>query len=95
MEPILTFLAMTFLEKEYVTKLYNYVWQLGGLIIIDEVQTGVGRIGTHFWAFEMHELVPDIVISGKPLGNSFPMGMLATKSHIAKCMRDQLSSVIT
>ena len=46
----------------------------GGVCIADEVQTGFGRIGTHFWAFETQGVVPDIVVLGKPIGNGHPLG---------------------
>ena len=48
-----------------------YVWR-GGVCIADEVQTGLGRMGTSFWAFEDQGVVPDIVVIGKPLGNGHP-----------------------
>jgi 4-aminobutyrate aminotransferase-like enzyme len=51
--------------------------------IADEVQTGFGRIGTHFWAFEQHGVVPDIVVLGKPIANGYPMGAVVTTREIA------------
>jgi 4-aminobutyrate aminotransferase-like enzyme len=47
------------------------------------VQTGLGRIGTHFWAFQQHDVVPDIVVLGKPLGNGYPIGAVITTREIA------------
>ena len=55
----------------------------GGVCIADEVQTGFGRIGTHFWAFEAHDVVPDIVVLGKPIANGYPMGAVVTTRAIA------------
>ena len=55
----------------------------GGVCIADEVQTGLGRVGTHFWAFEAHAVVPDIVVMGKPLGNGHPMAAVVTTRAIA------------
>src|SRR6185437_16110750 len=55
----------------------------GGLCIADEVQTGLGRMGTSFWAFEDQGAVPDIVVMGKPLGNGHPIGAVATTREIA------------
>ncbi len=46
----------------------------GGLVIADEVQPGFGRTGAHFWGFERHGCVPDLVTLGKPMGNGFPIG---------------------
>jgi 4-aminobutyrate aminotransferase-like enzyme len=51
--------------------------------IADEVQTGLGRMGTSFWAFEDQHVVPDIVVMGKPLGNGHPIGAVATTRAIA------------
>jgi 4-aminobutyrate aminotransferase-like enzyme len=48
------------------------------------VQTGLGRIGTHFWAFETQQVVPDIVVLGKPIGNGHPIGAVITTQAIAK-----------
>ena len=55
----------------------------GGVCIADEVQTGYGRIGTHFWAFEKYGVVPDIVVLGKPIGNGHPIGAVITTRAIA------------
>jgi 4-aminobutyrate aminotransferase-like enzyme len=51
--------------------------------IADEVQTGFGRVGTHFWAFETQGVVPDIVTLGKPIGNGHPLGAVVTTPEIA------------
>ncbi|MEP6869396.1 MAG: aspartate aminotransferase family protein [Novosphingobium sp.] len=50
------------------------VREAGGLVIADEVQPGFGRTGAHFWGFERHGIVPDLVTLGKPMGNGFPIG---------------------
>jgi 4-aminobutyrate aminotransferase-like enzyme len=55
----------------------------GGVCIADEVQTGFGRLGTHFWGFEAQQVVPDIVVLGKPIGNGFPLGAVVTTREIA------------
>jgi len=47
------------------------------------VQTGFGRVGSHFWAFELQDVVPDIVILGKPMANGHPMGAVVTTSEVA------------
>lgn len=38
-------------------------------MIADEVQVGFGRAGTHYWAFQTQDVVPDIVTIAKPMGN--------------------------
>ncbi|MEO6210617.1 MAG: aminotransferase class III-fold pyridoxal phosphate-dependent enzyme, partial [Gemmatimonadaceae bacterium] len=68
---------------EYLKYVYELVRAAGGVCIADEVQTGLGRMGTHFWAFEEQRVVPDIVVMGKPLGNGHPIGAVATTREIA------------
>ncbi|MDO8835714.1 MAG: aminotransferase class III-fold pyridoxal phosphate-dependent enzyme, partial [Vicinamibacterales bacterium] len=55
----------------------------GGVCIADEVQVGMGRVGTHVWAFETQGVVPDIVTAGKPVGNGHPLGVVVTTRAIA------------
>lgn len=50
----------------------------------DEVQTGFGRTGEHFWGFEMHGVQPDIVTMAKGIGNGFPLAAVVTTPEIAK-----------
>jgi 4-aminobutyrate aminotransferase-like enzyme len=54
----------------------------GGLFIADEVQPGFGRTGASLWGFARHGVVPDIVTMGKPMGNGFPMGGVATRAAL-------------
>jgi 4-aminobutyrate aminotransferase-like enzyme len=67
----------------YLARVYEGVRDAGGVCIADEVQTGYGRIGTHFWAFEKYGVVPDIVVLGKPIGNGHPIGAVITTRAIA------------
>ncbi|MEO7795855.1 MAG: aminotransferase class III-fold pyridoxal phosphate-dependent enzyme, partial [Thermoanaerobaculia bacterium] len=62
---------------------YASVRAAGGLCIADEVQTGFGRTGDTFWAFERYGVVPDIVVLGKPIANGYPMGAVVTTPEIA------------
>src|SRR5687767_9561361 len=71
------------LPQGYLNQVYDAVRTAGGLCIADEVQTGYGRIGTHFWAFESYGVVPDIVVLGKPIGNGHPIGAVITTPAIA------------
>ena len=71
------------LPPRYLNQVYNAVRSAGGVCIADEVQTGYGRIGTHFWAFESYGVVPDIVVLGKPIGNGHPIGAVITTPAIA------------
>jgi 4-aminobutyrate aminotransferase-like enzyme/Ser/Thr protein kinase RdoA (MazF antagonist) len=67
----------------FFAQVYARVRAAGGVCIADEVQTGFGRIGTHFWAFEAHGVVPDIVVLGKPIANGYPMGAVICRPEIA------------
>ena len=73
-----------FLPDGYLAMAYQYVRSGGGVCIADEVQTGFGRIGTHFYAFEAHNVIPDIVVLGKPIGNGHPIGAVITTREIAE-----------
>jgi 4-aminobutyrate aminotransferase-like enzyme len=68
----------------YLDAAFAAVRKAGGLCIVDEVQTGFGRVGTHFWAHELQNVVPDIVTLGKPIGNGHPMAAVVTTPEIAK-----------
>ncbi len=72
-----------FLPPGYLPAVYHQVRKAGGLCIADEVQTAYGRIGTHFYAFEAENLVPDIVVLGKPIGNGHPVSAVITTPEIA------------
>lgn len=66
--------------------LFRYVRGAGGVFIADEVQVGFGRVGKHFWSFQMHgeDFVPDIVTMGKPMGNGHPVACVITTKEIAE-----------
>jgi 4-aminobutyrate aminotransferase-like enzyme/Ser/Thr protein kinase RdoA (MazF antagonist) len=67
----------------YLAEAYRHVREAGGACIADEVQVGFGRLGTHFWGFEMQGVVPDIVVLGKPIGNGFPLAAVIANEEIA------------
>jgi 4-aminobutyrate aminotransferase-like enzyme len=71
------------LPDGYLNQVYEAVRRAGGVCIADEVQTGFGRTGTHFYAFERYGVVPDIVVLGKPIGNGHPIGAVITTRAIA------------
>jgi 4-aminobutyrate aminotransferase-like enzyme/Ser/Thr protein kinase RdoA (MazF antagonist) len=72
------------LPDRYLAAVYEHVRGVGGLCIADEVQTAYGRMGSHFYAFEAHGVVPDIVVLGKPIGNGYPLGAVVTTREIAE-----------
>lgn len=82
-ESILSCGGQIVLPKGYLKAVYEYVRAAGGLCIADEVQVGFGRVGEHFWGFELQDVVPDIVTMGKPIGNGHPLGAVVTTEAVA------------
>ena len=68
----------------FLAPVYEAVREAGGVCIADEVQTGLGRLGHQFWGFERQDVVPDIVVLGKPIGNGHPLAALVTTPAIAR-----------
>lgn len=61
----------------------------GGLLICDEVQSGFGRIGTHFWSYQKQQVKPDIVVLGKPMANGHPVGAVVTSRETMAAFRSK------
>lgn len=62
----------------------------GGVFIADEVQPGFARTGHSFWGFSRHGLVPDIVTTGKPMGNGIPVSGLFARHEVLAAFSDHL-----
>ncbi|XP_036403853.1 5-phosphohydroxy-L-lysine phospho-lyase [Megalops cyprinoides] len=73
------------LPSGYFQKVAEYVRAAGGVFVADEVQVGFGRMGSHFWGFQLQgdDFCPDIVTMGKPMGNGHPLACVATTQEIA------------
>lgn len=76
--------------KGYIKRAAELVRANGGLFISDEVQSGFGRTGEHYWGFEGHDIVPDIVTMAKGIGNGFPIGAVVTSRKIAEVLSQAL-----
>ncbi|KAH6828316.1 PYRIMIDINE 4 [Perilla frutescens var. hirtella] len=74
------------LAPGYLPAVYNTIRNVGGLCIADEVQSGFARTGSHFWGFEAHGVVPDMVTMAKGIGNGIPLGAVITTPEIAKVL---------
>jgi 4-aminobutyrate aminotransferase-like enzyme len=83
-EPIISCGGQVDLPKGFLKQAYTAVKKAGGLCISDEVQTGCGRMGASFWGFQLHEVLPDIVTIGKPLGNGHPIAAVACTKEVAE-----------
>ncbi len=67
----------------YLKNIYASVRKAGGLCIADEIQVGFGRTGNAFWGFELQDVIPDMVVIGKPMGNGHPIAAVVTTAEIA------------
>jgi len=72
---------------EYFKIVYDIVRRHGGICIADEVQTGFGRTGEHYWGFQNYDVVPDMVTMAKGIGNGMPLGACTTRPEIAEHMK--------
>ena len=82
-ESILGCGGQVILPKNYLKEIFSEIRRNNALCIVDEVQTGFGRVGRNFWSFEEHDVVPDIVTLGKPMGNGHPIAAVITTEKIA------------
>ncbi|MBW4362365.1 aminotransferase class III-fold pyridoxal phosphate-dependent enzyme [Flavobacterium taihuense] len=78
------------LPKNYLKTVYDHVRKAGGICIADEVQVGFGRVGDAFWGFELQDVVPDIVVLGKPIGNGHPLAAVIVTNEIADAFNNGL-----
>ena len=78
------------LPLNYLKEVYKYVRKAGGVCIADEVQVGFGRVGEKFWGFELQNVVPDIVVMGKPIGNGHPLAAVVVTNEIAEAFNNGL-----
>jgi 4-aminobutyrate aminotransferase-like enzyme len=68
----------------YLADAYARARAGGAVCIADEVQVGLGRVGTHMWGFQTQDALPDIVTLGKPIGNGHPLGAVVTTPEVAR-----------
>src|SRR3954470_851267 len=89
-EPIQGVGGATHGARNYLGEAYRIAREHGGLCIADEVQTGFGRTGNHYWGFENFAVTPDIVTMAKGIGNGVPLGAVTTRMEIAKGLSQKL-----
>lgn len=73
------------LDKEFVTELAQYCSENGILLIVDEIQTGMGRTGKLF-CYENYGITPDIITSAKALGGGLPLSACLCGEKLADVM---------
>lgn len=69
--------------SDFLSKAASMIRNAGGVLIADEVQPGLGRTGKAMWGYELHNFVPDLVTTGKPMGNGHPLAMVMTRDDLA------------
>lgn len=74
-------------KNDYLSKIKKRCEEVGALLILDEIQTGIGRTGT-FWGFENYNVVPDIIITGKGLGGGMPVGAFIASFKNMSLLKD-------
>lgn len=82
-ESILSCGGQMVLPQNYLRNIYQKIRENGGLCIADEVQVGLGRVGSHFWGFELYGVEPDIITVGKPFGNGHPVAAVICTPEVA------------
>ncbi|MDZ7269702.1 MAG: aspartate aminotransferase family protein [candidate division KSB1 bacterium] len=75
---------------EYFKIVYDIVKKYGGLFIADEVQTGFGRTGSHYWGIQNWGVTPDAITMAKGIGNGIPLSALTTRREIAEAMSQKI-----
>ena len=89
-EPIQGVGGTTHGAKNFLREAYAVIREHGGLCIADEVQTGFGRTGDHYWGFQNFDVVPDIVVMAKGIGNGVPLAAVTTRAEIAQSLTNRI-----
>jgi alanine-glyoxylate transaminase / (R)-3-amino-2-methylpropionate-pyruvate transaminase len=89
-EPIQGVGGATYGARNYLKEAYAVVREYGGLCIADEVQTGFGRTGDHYWGFQNFDVVPDFVTMAKGIGNGAPLAAVTTRMEVAKTLAQRI-----
>ncbi|RPD98819.1 aspartate aminotransferase family protein [Aureibaculum marinum] len=74
-------------QNDYLVKVKKRCIEVGALLILDEIQTGIGRTGT-FFGFENYGTTPDIIITGKGLGGGMPIGAFIAPRNIMSTLKE-------
>jgi len=89
-EPIQGYGGIVEMPEGYLRGAAEQVRAAGGLLIVDEVQTGFARTGSHFWGFEAHGVLPDVIVLSKGIGDGFPLAAVVTRREIAEAMAQRM-----
>ena len=75
-------------KNNYLSKVRERCNETGALLILDEIQPGIGRTGKLF-GFQHYNCVPDILVTGKALGGGMPIGAFTASSDLMDLLQDQ------
>ncbi|MGB0505571.1 MAG: aspartate aminotransferase family protein [Pikeienuella sp.] len=89
LEPVQGYGGIIEMPPGYMKGAAQRVRAAGGLFIADEVQAGFGRTGDNMWGFQADDVVPDIVVMAKGIGNGFPLGAVVARKDIAEPMGER------
>lgn len=89
-EPILGVGGMIILPQEYVKQLRRICSDNDVLLIVDECQTGFGRTG-HWFAYQYYDIVPDIVVTAKIMGQGFPVSAVTFHKDVIADVEGKIS----
>jgi 4-aminobutyrate aminotransferase-like enzyme len=79
------------LAEGFLHPVMEVVRRAGGVVIADEVQPGLGRVGSHFWGHDRMGIVPDVVTVGKPMGNGHPVAAVLARPDVMAAFRNAFS----
>ncbi|WP_034057308.1 aspartate aminotransferase family protein [Lacinutrix jangbogonensis] len=74
-------------QNDYLQKVRKRCDAVGALLILDEIQPGIGRTGTLF-GFENYNCIPDILVTGKGLGGGLPIGAFTTSAKLMDTLQE-------
>lgn len=89
-EPVQGYGGIVEMPEGYIKGAADRVRAHGGLLILDEVQSGFGKTGKSLWAFEAHDVIPDIMVLAKGIGNGIPLGAVIARREVAEPMDSKL-----
>ncbi len=88
-EPVQGYVGIVPMPKGYISGAAERIRAAGGVMILDEVQAGFGRTGESFWSFQQHDVIPEIVVAAKGIGNGYPLGAVIAQKDVAEPMADK------
>ncbi len=85
-EPVQGYGGIVEMPDGYIKGAAQRVRAAGGLLVLDEVQSGFGKTGKALRCFDAHDVIPDIVVAAKGIGNGIPLGAVIARNDVAEAM---------